>query len=224
MPLCIGPNRSQPTYVVHYATFWNDCLLTWCDVGQVTWINVPPDDILHVIFDFYVHRRLSQYEYKEAIECNRWFMSVNDGEALYFNHHIASICNFIVHPKHRQRTDWTSGQPFCLLLFKFTAIWLYRAWQTSLQHSSKPIVYLKSTSRALSNKWNRSSKQCGCHFLSWQICSLHYLCFLKFKRPSWVDFPHISKPFNFLVLYFWDWWNNLFPLLTLSNFTLFLFV
>jgi hypothetical protein len=44
---------------------------------------------------------------------SRWFMCVDDGEALFFNRPVAWICNFIVHPKHPQKIHWTSGQP-CL--------------------------------------------------------------------------------------------------------------
>ena len=40
-----------------------------------------------------------------------WFVCVDDGEVLFFDHNAAFVCDFIVHLEHSKKTHWTSGQP-----------------------------------------------------------------------------------------------------------------
>src|SRR6266403_3711482 len=90
-----------------------------------------------------------------------WFMCVDDGELLFWDHRVASICDFGVHPKHPQKTHSTSGQP---CLSSFMAIWTHQAQTTSLQHLGRAIAYVKSTSIALRvGNWNKSWPQCRFH-------------------------------------------------------------
>ena len=39
-------------------------------------------------------------------------MCVDDGEPSFFDHHVASTCDFIVHTKHPQKTHWIFGLPY----------------------------------------------------------------------------------------------------------------
>ena len=42
---------------------------------------------------------------------NSPYMCVEVGDALFLDHHIASIYNLFAHPQHLQRTPWTPGLP-----------------------------------------------------------------------------------------------------------------
>jgi hypothetical protein len=79
---------------------------------------------------------------------NRWSMSVDDGEVLYFHHHVASISDLYVGPltthPDLQRTNKMSGRP---CLSSFWAVSHGHAWVASLL--STAIACIKLTSMIL---------------------------------------------------------------------------
>jgi hypothetical protein len=77
---------------------------------------------------------------------NRWSMSVNDGEVLYFHHHVPSISDLYVGPLAThpglQRTNWMYGQP---CLSSFWVVSYCHAWISLLLYLSTAIAYLNLT-------------------------------------------------------------------------------
>src|SRR6267154_4843909 len=87
----------------------------------------------------------------------RWHTCVDAGEVSFFNHHVASICDSFVHPKHLRGTPWTSDR-LCLSLF---TTWMAIARRiTSSLHSSATIASVKSNSVIFQVcNWNVSRTQ-----------------------------------------------------------------
>jgi hypothetical protein len=104
-------------------------LLTRCGVGQVISVDMLPDDVLLVIFDFCADEGQITKKGIEAWQslvhvCRRW-RSVVFGSPRRLN--LRLVCT--VQPEHLRGTHWTSGQ---LYLFSFGAMATIRwkAWIT----------------------------------------------------------------------------------------------
>src|SRR6266852_4553918 len=98
-------------------------------------------------------------------------MCVEDGDPLFLNHHVACICDSIVHLKNSQGAHWTSGHP-CLSSLVTIA---RQAWTTLLRHLGKAIAYVKSTCTQRVGNWKKSWPRCRFHSRSWSICGSRHL-------------------------------------------------